>query len=143
MSWNNRKETRIFIEKQKRLRQYYLQNGMTEEQANEMFEYDKRQWLNKRNKKERKIEIVPFPESDSGNRDWIGCDNLICTLEPSLDPFVVGFHDERLNDIWEHADLQSRKIMLLLAEGKTQKEIGEMIGISQKGVSKRIQKMKK
>ncbi len=142
MSWNNRKETRIFIEKQKRLRQYYLQNGMTEEQADAILEYDKRQWLNKRNEKEHNVEIIPFPESDSGNRDSIGCDGWICTLEPYLDPFVVGFHDERLNDIWAQSDHLSRHIMLLLAEGKTQKEIGVMIGMSQKGVSKRIKKMK-
>ena len=45
MSWNNRKETRIFEAKQKKLRQYYLDNGMTQEQINAMLAYDKAKCL--------------------------------------------------------------------------------------------------
>ena len=143
MSWNNRKETRIFKEKQERLRQYYVQNGMTEEQTNAMLEYEKRQWLDKRNEKEHDVEIIPFPESDSGSIDVLNNNSLISTCEAYLDPFMFGFDDPRLNAIWKETDDTGRKIMRMLAEGKTQEEIGRFIGMSQKGVSKRIHKMKK
>ena len=108
---------------------------MTQEQIDAMMAYDKRQWLDWRNQKEHDFETVPYTDSESCN------DNMICTIDMELNPFVVGFDDPRLNVLWKEADEIGKQIMRLLAEGKTQNEISKIVGISQKGVSKRIKKM--
>ena len=143
MSWNNRKETRIFEAQQKKLQQYYIDNGMTQEQINAMLAYDKRQWLNLRNQKEHDFEIIPFPEIESINPTGSDSAKLMYKIDSDLDPFVFGFDDPRLNAIWKESDEINKQIMRFLAEGKTQDEISKIVGISQKGVSKRIQKMRK
>ena len=60
------------------------------------------------------------------------------------DPFEYGFADERLNKIWQNlTDENDRIIFMMLSKGRSQEEIGAAVGMSQKGVSKRIARMKK
>ena len=49
MSWNNSKETRRFKAEQERNKKYYEENGMTDEQIQTMFDYDKAVFLKERN----------------------------------------------------------------------------------------------
>lgn len=60
------------------------------------------------------------------------------------DPFEFGFADSRLNKIWQNlSDEIDKIIFVMLSKGCTQNEIGVAVGMSQKGVSKRIARLKK
>ena len=144
MSWNNRKETIRFRNELKEMIAYWTKHGMSLEQIRDMVSYETEQFHKKRNQYEYGEEVSLYTYDEEGNEELIYHESLISVDDYSSDPLTFGFEDSRLNDIWfSLADEIDKAIFKLLYEGKTQREISVIVGISQPAVVKRIKGFKK
>lgn len=142
MSWNNAYETKKFNKEQAELEAYYRVSGMTEAQIRAIQAYDKREFLDKRSKLRNGEEVSMYDYDANGNEILVVPEDAVVD-EVLTDPFVYGFEDDRLNRIWSSlTDEIDRTIFVLLSEGMSQEEIGEQINMSQRGVGKRIKKLR-
>lgn len=136
MSWNNAARTKQFETEQEKLIRAFRKNNMSEEAIQEMAAFDKEQFLQERNSGEH-LDIIELDSPEDA-----GALEEMAPYYDRYDPFIVGFEDERLNRICELADEKDMRILRLLAEGYTQTEIGEIIGMSQAAVCRRVSKMR-
>ena len=144
MSWNNRKETTRFHNELKKMVAYWKNNGMTQEQIREMIAFETDKFHKTRNQYEYGEEVPLYNRDADGNEELIHHEALISVDDYSLDPLEFGFEDSRLNVIWfSLTDEIDKAIFKLLYEGKTQREISVIVGISQPAVVKRIKSFKK
>ena len=144
MSWNNRKETIRFRNELKEMIAYWTKHGMSLEQIRDMVSYETEQFHKKRNQYDYGEEVSLYTYDEEGNEELIYHESLISVDDYSSDPLTFGFEDSRLNDIWfSLADEIDKAIFKLLYEGKTQREISVIVGISQPAVVKRIKGFKK
>lgn len=143
MSWNNGLETKKFREYLKRMINEYRRQGMTTEQICIMVEYEQQQFKFRR-RKLRYGEEIPLYILDEDNNERIVVDvEQAISDEVYTDPFQYGFDDTRLSFLWNHSDNIDQIIMRLLGEGKKQREIARLLKLSEKAISKRIDKMRK
>ena len=139
MSWNNRKETIKFRRELKAMIAYWTDNGMSLEQIRDMVAYETEQFNKKRNQYEYGEEVSLYTHDEEGNEILVCHEALMYFDDHFRDPFECGFEDSRLNAIWfSLTDDIDKAIFKLLYEGKTQREISTIVGISQPAVVKRI-----
>lgn len=139
MSWNNRKETKKFRKELKAMIAYWTDNRMSLDQIRDMVAYETEQFHKKRNQYEYGEEVSLYTYDEEGNEELIYHESLISVDDYSSEPLTFGFEDSRLNDIWfSLADEIDKAIFKLLYEGKTQREISVIVGISQPAVVKRV-----
>jgi len=144
MSWNNAIE-RIKHERfKKENEKKYRSAGMSEEQIKAMHEYDDKVFGTVRYYNEWCTEVSMHCDGEEGEVLISELRQISYQDRVMSDPFEYGFNDPRLNKIWENlSDEIDRKIILLLSEGCSQDKIAFAVGMSQKGVSKRINRMRK
>ena len=151
MKWNNGKEKALFEKEQAKLRREYLVAGMTEEQIQAMYDFD-RKYLNLRQREARhtqRLNITAFDEDE--------CDTE--AKNPLLKKFLHNFSVEDKH--WENdrfgwieeieikglyqaikslSDNDKQILTYLICDGYNQTEIAEQIGVSQQAISKKIKK---
>ena len=151
MEWNNGKERALFEKEQAKLRKEYLEAGMTEEQIQSMYVYD-RNYLNLRQREARhtqRLNITAFDEDDVDDE----------TKNPFLKKFLHNlsvedkhFENERFGWIEQIKakglsqaikslpDKDKELLTFLIVDGLNQKDIAEKFGVSQQSISKKIKK---
>ena len=143
MSWNNASMEKKFQEEQLKLRKFYEENGMTEEQIDAMYEYDLEDFHNTRNREEvaETIGALSFPTDDPL---YIEAEaKSACEFVYEDHDIECGFSDVRLQKIWRRGDKKDRTILILLSQGYSKGEIAQKMHITASAVSKRLLKMKK
>ena len=143
MSWNNASMEKRFQEEQAKLRKFYEENGMTEEQINAMYEYDLEVFHNTRNREEsaETIGALSFPIDDPLYIEVEA--KSACEFDYEDYDIECGFSDIRLQKIWRHGDKKDRTILILLSQGYSKGEIAQKMHMTSSAVSKRLLKMKK
>ncbi len=153
MEWNNGKERALFEKEQAKLRKEYLAAGMTEEQVQQMYEFDKA-YLNLQQREARHTQHLEFNLSDE--------ENDIETMNPLLKKFLQNFslkdkhfETERFGWIEQIENKQlyialnrlskaDKEILtMLLYDGMKQKEIAEQNGVKKAAMSRKISRLKK
>lgn len=118
---------------------YWTDNRMSLDQIRDMVAYETEQFHKKRSQYEYGEEVSLYTYDEEGNEELIYHESLISVDDYSSEPLTFGFEDSRLNDIWfSLADEIDKAIFKLLYEGKTQREISVIVGISQPAVVKRV-----
>ncbi len=153
MEWNNGKERALFEKEQAKLREEYLAAGMTEDQIQEMYEFD-RDYLNLLQREARhtqRLNITAFDEDD-GDDD---------AKNPILKKFLHSFSVEDKH--WENdrfgwieeiedkklyeavsslSDSDKEILTMLLYDGYKQKNIAEQKGVKKSAISRKIGRLK-
>ena len=144
MSWNNGKERRLFINYLSQQSEEWRKQGMSEENIKimEAYEWDE---FRKRRNFEEKIEVLSLVNfNDEGLEFEIADKSYTYKDEFSDNPFVFGFNNSRLEEIWRNlSDKIDIYIFIRLSQGKKQSEISRELKVSEKAVSKRVEKMRK
>lgn len=154
MEWNNGRERALFEKEQAELRKEYLAAGMTEEQIQQMYEYDLA-WYKSRRREARhtqRLDITAFDEDNSDSE----------AKNPLLKKFLHNFTVEDKH--WENerfgwieqienkslykavnalSDMEKEILTELLYDGFTQNEIAQNFGRNQSSISRRIAHLKK
>ena len=144
MSWNNAAETIKHEKFKKANEKKYRAAGMTESQIQAMHAYDDKVFGKVRYYNECCTEVSMYCDGDDGEELIADLRSITYHDTVMEDPFEFGFADSRLNKIWQNlTDENDRIIFTMLSKGRSQEEIGVAVGLSQKGVSKRICRMKK
>lgn len=151
MEWNNGKERALFKKEQAKLRKEYIEAGMTEEQIQALYDFD-RSFLNLRQREARhtqRLNITAFDE-DEGNDE---------TKNPLLKKFIHNistedkhFENDRFGwieqikmkelcqTIKSLSDKDKEMLTLLIVDGLTKKDIAEKFCVSHQAISKKIKK---
>lgn len=153
MEWNNGKERALFEKEQAKLYKDYVAAGMTEEQIQQIRDYDEKCFRNRRTEARhtQRLNITAFEEENIDDE----------TQNPLLKKFLHNFsiedkhfQNERLGWIEEiesrglyHAlrslSVKDREMLTyLVCDGLNQSEIAEQLGVSQQSISKKIKKFK-
>ena len=154
MEWNNGKERKKFEKQQARLREEYRKAGMTEEQIKAMYEYDLSVF--RKNRIEaihtQRLDLDAFDDdsaTDEGQNPLLlkFADKLTVELSithTSRYAWVEDVENEKLAKglkLLKRADLEL--LTLWLVDRYSQREIGELMGVTEVAISKRIAKLKK
>ena len=144
MSWNNGKERIRFKNYLSRQSDEWRKQGMSEENIKIMENYEWDEFRKRRNFEE-KIEMLSLVNfNDEGLEFEIADKSYTYKDEFSDNPFVFGFNDSRLEEIWRNlSDKIDIYIFIRLSQGKKQSEISRELKVSEKAVSKRVEKMRK
>ena len=142
MSWNNSKETRRFKAEQERNKKYYEENGMTDEQIQTMFDYDKAVFLKERNFNETLTALRVEHLEDTDEDELTPFEEIVEPYHDEYDPFEFGFQNDALYAMIKQCDSIDLVIVSMLMCGCTRNEIMHEIGISKMAISKRIKKMR-
>ena len=138
MAWINGLERKRFNEEQKRLAEQYRAAGMTEEQIEQMYQFDLVEFNSRRR----------FSDDDKSPL----LEKYLAQLSTSLDFSFAGDRYGWVEEIEKPELIKGIKalskedielITLYVFDDLTQNEIGVRFGISQKAVSKRIEQIRK
>ena len=104
MSWNNSKETRRFKAEQERNKKYYEENGMTDEQIQTMFDYDKAVFLKERNFNETLTALRVEHLEDTDEDELTPFEEIVEPYHDEYDPFEFGFQNDALDAMIKQCD---------------------------------------
>ena len=152
MAWNNGLERKKFDEEQKRLAAEYRSAGMTEEQIEQMHQFDLEVFNSRRRFFEHNQQFPELP-NDIDEEDGFSPIFAKFTEGLSADMNMSGFKDrywwiEEIDNEQLAKKLKSLPIAEIelitqyVFEEKTQVEIAKQIGVSNVAVFKRIEKLK-
>ncbi|MCM1368213.1 MAG: hypothetical protein NC184_05355 [Roseburia sp.] len=136
MKWNNRRERNKFITKQAKLRELYIEEGMTDEQIQAMYDFDLTEFNGHRREAEHTFRL-----------DEIDMDSVTVELEPcysSRYAWIAEIENEEVIVVLKR--LSEEDIELLtkhIIEGCNLTEIAHLKNVTQQAISKRFQKIKK
>ena len=147
MAWINGLERKRFNEEQKRLAEQYRAAGMTEEQIEQMYQFDLVEFNSRRRFSEHTQQFSEnaFEESDDDKSPLL--EKYLAQLSTSLDFSFAGDRYGWVEEIEKPELIKGIKalskedielITLYVFDDLTQNEIGVRFGISQKAVRKRI-----
>ena len=152
MAWNNGLERKRFDEEQEKLAAEYRAAGMTEEQIEQMHQFDLEAFNSRRRFCEHTQQFPELPENIDEEDGFSPIfDKFIDEL--SVDMNASDFRGrywwiEEIDDpeLAKKSKTLSKDdielITLHVYESFTQEEIGEQLGISQRAVGKRIEKLR-
>lgn len=152
MAWNNGLERKKFEAEQAKLAAEYRAAGMSEEQSQQMYEFDLGVFHGNRSYAEH---TQPFPESpfedgDEGQSPLYERfpEALTVSMEMPADDsryaWIDALEDEQLTKELKALSAEDIELITLYAfEDQTQEEISKQFGISQRAISKRIEKLRK
>ena len=153
MSWNNAYERKKFEARQKKQAEEYRAIGMTEEQIQTMYEFDLEQFKSDRRYHSHTQSFIPddFDESEDDDEKLSIFDKFKDVLTTSIDD------SNKKSRYWWIEEIENphiaQRIKLLsqedlelltkrLIDGYTQMEIANFFGISQKNISKKLQRIR-
>ena len=151
MEWHDGTERRRFEREQTELRKQYLATGMTEEQIQALYAYD-REWYKSRRREAvhtQRLDIQTSEDEDI-NKDnplYKKFFEKLAVEDNHADYSRYGWIDELENEklakavnVLSDAD---KELLTMLINGFTKSEIGTEMGVSQQSVSKRIKKIQR
>ena len=151
MEWNNGKERALFQKEQAELRKQYLAAGMTEEQIQALYAFD-REWYKSRRREAvhtQRLDIQTSEDEDI-NKDnplYKKFFEKLAVEDNHADYSRYGWIDELENEELAKAvnalSDADKELLTMLINGFTQSEIGAEMGVSQQSVSKRIKKVQR
>ena len=150
MEWHDGTERRRFEREQAELRKQYLAAGMTEEQIQALYAFD-REWYKSRRREAvhtQRLDIQTSEDEDI-NKDnplYKKFFEKLAVEDNHADYSRYGWIDELENEELAKAvnalSDTDKELLTMLINGFTQSEIGAEMGVSQQSVSKRIKKFK-
>ena len=150
MKWNNGKERALFHKEQAELRKQYLAAGMTEEQIQALYAFD-REWYKSRRREAvhtQRLDIQTSEDEDI-NKDnplYKKFFEKLAVEDNHADYSRYGWIDELENEELAKAvnalSDTDREILTLLIEGFNQATIALSLGMTQPAVSQRIKKIR-
>ena len=150
MEWNNGKERALFHKEQAELRKQYLAAGMTEEQIQALYAFD-REWYKSRRREAvhtQRLDIQTSEDEDI-NKDnplYKKFFEKLAVEDNHADYSRYGWIDELENEELAKAvnalSDTDREILTLLIEGFNQATIALSLGMTQPAVSQRIKKIR-
>ena len=150
MEWNNGKERALFHKEQAELRKQYLAAGMTEEQIQVLYAFD-REWYKSRRREAvhtQRLDIQTSEDEDI-NKDnplYKKFFEKLAVEDNHADYSRYGWIDELENEELAKAvnalSDTDREILTLLIEGFNQATIALSLGMTQPAVSQRIKKIR-
>lgn len=151
MEWHDGTERRRFEREQTELRKQYLAAGMTEEQIQALYAFD-REWYKSRRREAvhtQRLDIQTSEDEDI-NKDnplYKKFFEKLAVEDNHADYSRYGWIDELENEALAKAvnvlSDTDKELLTMLINGFTQSEIGAEMGVSQQSVSKRIKKIQK
>ena len=152
MKWNDGKERKNFIKKQKKLYKEYLAAGMTEEQIKNIYEYDLNVYRNKRREaihtQKFDFDSAEFDDKETDNPLFQKFLEKISALPDYSDTSRFGWIEEVENDNLAKAlkSLSKKELEILtewLVESISQREIANRQGVKESAISRKIDRLKK
>lgn len=152
MAWNNGLERKKFEAEQAKLAAEYRAAGMSEEQIQQMYEFDLGVFNSNRRFAEHTQQFPesPFEDGDEGQSPLYERfpEALTVSIELPADDsryaWIDELEDEQLTKELKALPVEDIELITLYAfEDHTQEEISKQFGISQRAVSKRIEKLRK
>ena len=151
MEWHDGTERRRFEREQTELRKQYLAAGMTEEQIQALYAFD-REWYKSRRREAvhtQRLDIQTSEDEDI-NKDnplYKKFFEKLAVEDNHADYSRYGWIDELENEALAKAvnalSDTDKELLTMLINGFTQSEIGAEMGVSQQSVSKRIKKIQR
>ncbi len=152
MAWNNGKERKKFEAQQQRLRNIYLANGMTEEQMQALYEFDKKEFKSRRRyaMHTQSFDFEAFEgEADEGQNPLY--DKFLESLsvtEEYVSEERFGWMEEienpKLAKALKGLALEEKELLTeWLIDEATQKEMARNFNVNQGTISRRIDALKK
>ena len=151
MEWHDGTERRRFEREQAELRKQYLAAGMTEEQIQALYAFD-REWYKSRRREAvhtQRLDIQTSEDEDI-NKDnplYKKFFEKLAVEDNHADYSRYGWIDELENEELAKAvnalSDADKELLTMLINGFTQSEIGAEMGVSQQSVSKRIKKVQR
>jgi len=144
MSWNNGYETKKLNDEVEKTTKELRKVGMNEENIVKWVEFLKEDFKTRRNNQEFGKSISLNIINDESNNVLINEDAL--KYEDTLldNPFEYGFESPRLEMIWKSLTNDiDKKVFILLYNGKNQRQIGEILCVSQQAIAKKIKSFRK
>ena len=145
MGWNNANERRKFEERQKRLAIEYRENGMTDKQIEEMYQFDLRQFNSNRRYREhtQAFQVDEFDDADESDNSLMRYfpEPLTSKIDDLASKTRFGWveeiEDERLYKIligMSKDDIEL--ITLYVFDGYTQDEIANYMNCTKQNIQK-------
>lgn len=134
MSWNNGKEHDKFEREQTRLKQQYISAGMTDEQIQEMYDYDKAILNSNRREAEHSgdIDFEIYAETNGIEMD-------ITTL--SRYAWLDEIQDKRISEALKYLSDKDKELLTkYIIDGYKWHEIAKMEGVRPQTISNRLKK---
>ena len=151
MEWHDGTERRRFEREQAELRKQYLAAGMTEEQIQALYAFD-REWYKSRRREAvhtQRLDIQTSEDEDI-NKDnplYKKFFEKLAVEDNHADYSRYGWVDELENEELARAvnslSDTDKELLTMLVNGFTQSEIGAEMGVRQQSVSKRIKKIQR
>ena len=152
MGWNNANERRKFEERQKRLAIEYRENGMTDKQIEEMYQFDLRQFNSNRRYREhtQAFQVDEFDDADESDNSLMRYfpEPLTSKIDDLASKTRFGWvdeiEDERLYKIligMSKDDIEL--ITLYVFDGYTQDEIANYMNCTKQNIQKKFHRIKK
>ena len=152
MAWNDGKERKKFEAQQERLRKIYLENGMSEEQIQALYEFDKKEFKSRRiyAMRTQRFDFEAFEgEADEGQNPLY--DKFLEALSVT-DEYVseerFGWFEEienpKLAKAIKKLTVEEKELLTeWIVDNLTQKEMAKNFSVRQGTISKRIEALKK
>lgn len=152
MKWNDGKERAKFEREQAELREQYLAAGMTEEQIQKMYAFDKSFYKERRREATHTQELDIQAFDDDSSEDELKSslldkfmDNLSITdshFQNERFGWIEQIEDESISKVLKELPDKAKELLtLMVCDGLNQREIAERIGVSQQAISKKIKKI--
>lgn len=152
MAWNNGKERKKFEAQQARLKNYYLANGMTEEQIIALQEFDKQEFKSRRRyvMHTQSFDFEAFEgEADEGqNPLYDKFLEALSVTEEYISEERFGWLEEIENpklakSLKQLTEEEKELLTEWIVDGLTQKEMADNFKVNQGTISRRIEALKK
>ena len=152
MAWNNGKERKKFEAQQARLKNYYLANGMTEEQILALQEFDKQEFKSRRRyvMHTQSFDFEAFEgEADEGqNPLYDKFLEALSVTEEYISEERFGWFEEIENpklakSLKQLTEEEKELLTEWIVDGLTQKEMADNFKVNQGTISRRIEALKK
>lgn len=149
MSFYKSYEYKKFEREQKKQAEEYRKLGMTEEAIQEMYEFDRQQFLSN-------MKFYTHNQSLDAVNDDFDCDEQNPLIKNYFDSFAVYqtedcdglpiieiIEDEKLKELINSLSIENQKIIEFLCQGCSVAEISKQLNISERAIYRRVDRIKK
>ena len=151
MAWNDGKERKKFEAQQEKFRKIYLENGMSEEQIQALYEFDKGEFKSRRrysiHTQRLDFDSIEFDDKETDNPLFEKFLEALSITDEYMSEDRFGWVEEiadaRILKAVKSLSIEQLELVTMLAfDDMNQTEISEVFGVSQQSISKKIKKIK-
>lgn len=153
MKWNNGRERAIFNKEQAKLREVYSAAGMTEEQIQELYEFDLQNFRLRRTEAlhTQNLQISAFDEDETGNEaknpllkkfiDKLSIEDK--HFESESFGWIENIENKKLYEKIRSLPKKDKELLtLLFIDGYKQTEIASKMGVKKAAVCRKVNRLK-